>query len=235
MTAVPRHIQHFICYTSKPIIMNYIRHLNSFFSKAESDRWLTPHHQNLYLLFFRIWNTQGFKPTFHIDRDDIMRKARIGSKDTYYRCLKELHTGGYLIYQKSHSRFSHATITMHALFDPISGTVPVLETGHTNPDSGNNDVLQEGRFFKQKNKYLFKEGSNVSLPPSQEEVVLFFQQQLQSGIEALKFWHQYEATAWHAGGSRIRNWQQLAHKWILNLQNVNAKNTQTNNDYNEQF
>lgn len=78
--------------------MNYIRHLNGFFEKAEDDENLTAYHISLYMSLFRQWNLNRFRNPFPIDREELMRFSRIGSKNTYARCMKQLHQWGYIHY-----------------------------------------------------------------------------------------------------------------------------------------
>lgn len=92
--------------------MNYIIHLNAFFTKAEEDHLLTPYHQSLYLTLFRMWNQSRFKQVIKISRETTMIKAKIGSPHTYYKCLKELAEAGYIHYYPSKLRHEAATVTI---------------------------------------------------------------------------------------------------------------------------
>lgn len=78
--------------------MNYIRHLNGFFEKAEVDENLTSYHISLYMSLFRQWNLNRFRNPFPVDREELMHLSRIGSKNTYARCMKQLHQWGYICY-----------------------------------------------------------------------------------------------------------------------------------------
>ena len=78
--------------------MNYIRHLNGFFEKAEEDENLTAYHISLYMSLFRQWNLNRFRNPFPIDREELMQFSRIGSKNTYAQCMKQLHQWGYIDY-----------------------------------------------------------------------------------------------------------------------------------------
>jgi hypothetical protein len=78
--------------------MNYIRHLNGFFEKAEDDENLTPYHISLYMSLFRQWNLNRFRNPFPVDREELMHLSRIGSRNTYARCMKHLHLWGYICY-----------------------------------------------------------------------------------------------------------------------------------------
>ena len=92
--------------------MNYIRHLNAFFSFVRSDNRLTSSHVSLYLALFQYWNFNRFQNPFPIYRENIMQISKIGSKNTYHKCLKDLHTTHYIIYQAGITRHQPVKITI---------------------------------------------------------------------------------------------------------------------------
>ena len=85
--------------------MNYIKHLTGFFEKVATDRNLNPTHISLYMSLFQFWNCNRFKNPISISRDEIMRISKISSKATYHKCLKALHTQGYIKYEPSYNPF----------------------------------------------------------------------------------------------------------------------------------
>ena len=85
--------------------MNYIKHLTGFFEKVSNDRQLNPTHISLYMSLFQFWNYNRFKNPISISRDEIMRISKISSKVTYHKCLKALHTQGYIKYEPSYNPF----------------------------------------------------------------------------------------------------------------------------------
>ncbi len=85
--------------------MNYIKHLTGFFEKVSNDRQLNPTHISLYMSLFQFWNYNRFKNPISISRDEIMRISKISSKATYHKCLKALHTQGYIKYEPSYNPF----------------------------------------------------------------------------------------------------------------------------------
>lgn len=78
--------------------MNYIRHLSGFFEKLAEDRRMTPYHVSLYVCLFRYWNLNRFRNPFPISREELMDLSRIGSTNTYARCMKQLNEWGYIEY-----------------------------------------------------------------------------------------------------------------------------------------
>lgn len=78
--------------------MNYIIHLNKAFEKFCEDDRLTPFHVSLYFSLFQYWNMARFRNPISISRDEVMRSSRIGSVNTYIRCIKELSNWQYIKY-----------------------------------------------------------------------------------------------------------------------------------------
>ena len=85
--------------------MNYIKHLTGFFEKVATDKTLNPTHVSLYMSLFQFWNCNRFKNPISISRDEVMRISKISSKATYHKCLKNLHSLGYINYEPSYNPF----------------------------------------------------------------------------------------------------------------------------------
>lgn len=91
--------------------MNYIRHLSAFFFRhTKRDTRLNANHISLYLALFQYWNLNRFQNPFPISRVEVMAISGIGSKNTYHKCLKELHQYGYIYYRASLSKFQKSNI-----------------------------------------------------------------------------------------------------------------------------
>lgn len=96
--------------------MNYIRHLNAFFFHyAMRDERLNSGHISLYVALFQYWNFNRFNNPFFVAREDMMRVSKIGSKNTYHKCIKELHEFGYICYRPSLSKFQKSAVYLHRL------------------------------------------------------------------------------------------------------------------------
>ena len=109
--------------------MNYIRHLNGFFQRLEQDERMTPYHISLYLSCFRLWNLNRFKNPISICRFEMMRLSRIGSVNTYARCMKQLSQWGYLEYSPS------ANLHSGSMLSCIRFDISVETTGDTASDT----------------------------------------------------------------------------------------------------
>ena len=113
---------------------NYIIHLNKAFQLINADTRLSPFHVSLYYSLFQYWNISKFRNPISISRDDQMQASKIGSVNTYLRCLKELDTWGYIKYVPSHNPMKGSSVYMFK-FDTTNNT-----TTHTTSDNGNNNT-----------------------------------------------------------------------------------------------
>lgn len=92
--------------------MNYIKHLTGFFEKVAIDKSLNPTHVSMYIALFQFWNCNRFKNPISISRDEVMRISKISSKATYHKCLKNLHSSGYINYQPSYNPFKGSHVIL---------------------------------------------------------------------------------------------------------------------------
>ena len=99
--------------------MNYIKHLTGFFEKVASDRTLNPTHVSLYIALFQFWNCNRFKNPISISRDEVMRISKISSKATYHKCLKNLHSLGYINYEPSYNPFKGSHVYLFNFSDDL--------------------------------------------------------------------------------------------------------------------
>ena len=101
--------------------MNYIRHLNGFFIRMSEDQRMTSLHISLYMALFQVWNLNRFQNPFTIVRDEMMQLSRIGSVNTYARCIKQLQEWGYILYVPASNMYVSSRVTCIS-FDTASDT-----------------------------------------------------------------------------------------------------------------
>ena len=99
--------------------MNYIKHLTGFFEKVAVDKTLNPTHVSLYIALFQFWNCNRFKNPISINRDEVMRISKISSKATYHKCLKNLHSQGYINYEPSFNPFKGSHVILFNFSDDL--------------------------------------------------------------------------------------------------------------------
>lgn len=115
--------------------MNYIRHLNAFlFQHVKRDRRLTANHVSLYIALFQYWNYNRFQNPFFISRDEVISITGIGSKNTYLKCMKDLHQFGYILYGPSKNKFQKSKIhiaRLDGMKENLLKQLELFESGHS--------------------------------------------------------------------------------------------------------
>ncbi|WP_417885044.1 hypothetical protein [Zunongwangia sp.] len=203
--------------------MNYIKLLNSAFSAFYFDDRLNPTHISLYMALFQEWNSSRFADEFFVNRRDLMRAAKIGSKSTYHRCITDLDSWNYLTYFPSNNPYKGSKIKMSIIGksdEPVMGHYdpkleqlaeqyhpirePVMNQYH--PTSGQALVSTINN-----NKQV----NNTKQPKGRQAVLDFFIEKGFNADEGKKFFAHYEASDWKTSdGKAIRDWQALAKNWM---------------------
>ena len=224
--------------------MNYIKLLNAAFEKFFFDDRLNPTHISLYMALFQEWNSSRFADEFYVNRRDLMRVAKIGSKSTYHRCITELDAWGYLSYFPSNNPYKGSKIKMFIIGtsdEPDMGRYnPILEqvaekyrpngvplTGQHHPinrqavDShcpiGGQALVSTINNTKQVN--------NIKQPKGWQAVIDFFIEKSFNADEGKKFFEHYETRNWQTSdGKEIRDWRALALNWMDRSELFNEEN-----------
>ena len=140
--------------------INYISHLNQFLVKVQNDTRLNPTHVSMYLALFYYWNKARFSSEFFINRNDVMKLSRIGSKGTYHKCLHDLSEWKYIIYKPSHNPHIGSKVHLFNFGTSIeqvvnryrtkSGTTTVSKVGQVSGPYINNN--KHSKHYKQENQ-----------------------------------------------------------------------------------
>ncbi|MBT1707948.1 hypothetical protein KK062_06935 [Fulvivirgaceae bacterium PWU5] len=93
--------------------VNFIHHFLNVFQAFYKDRLLRPTHLCLYTALFIHWNKARWENPFDIFRPKIMKLSKIGSLNTYYRCMKDLNEWGYIDYFPSSSQSVPSMVVLH--------------------------------------------------------------------------------------------------------------------------
>ncbi|AXT63716.1 hypothetical protein D1816_19290 [Aquimarina sp. AD10] len=203
--------------------MNYIKLLNAAFEKFYFDDRLNPTHISLYMALFQEWNSSRFADEFYVNRRDLMRCAKIGSKSTYHRCVTDLDAWLYLSYFPSNNPYKGSKIKMSIIGtsdEPGMGRYnPTLEqlaeqyypirepvVGQHHPING--QVLVS-------NTNNTKQENYTKQPKGRQAVIDFFEENGFDAYEGIKFFEHYEARNWQTSdGEAIRDWRALATNWM---------------------
>jgi hypothetical protein len=70
------------------------------------------------MALFQYWNFNRFQNPFPIYRDNMMKQSKIGSKNTYHKCIKDLHQLKYINYHPSGSKFLPVKVSVARLDVP---------------------------------------------------------------------------------------------------------------------
>lgn len=224
--------------------VNFIKHLTGVIHKISDDDRLSPSHFSMYISLFHEWNKNRFKNPFYIIRSDIMVSSKVKSKSTYHRCIRELHSYGYIEYFPSKNAATGSKIIIKT-FDDEKISIPVknhspkigLPNSHDNPVNGHpmeqhnpknglpiepfNKHINNKKHInlyipqKEKKENNFSEKGNF-IPPSIQDVCDFFKEKNKLQIEAEIFYNHYKSNGWKISAkTHIVDWKAAAEKWIL--------------------
>src|SRR5690554_1416079 len=148
--------------------VNYIHHMENMLAKFANDQRITPWHVSLYLSLFQIWNRTHFKKEISIHRSDLMKLSKIGSANTYSKCLRQLSEWKYIKYTPSKNQFIASKVHMYR-FDTTSDTTSDTCSDTTSDTTSvhlvrpyTNSIKHIENNIKQ---YKTKEGEEKKSPP----------------------------------------------------------------------
>jgi hypothetical protein len=207
-------------------MVNYISQLTAVITKFAEDERLNTAHVSLYLALFQFWNLNRFENPISLNRSEVMRVSKIGSKTTYHRCITELSEWGYLEYIPSKNPIKGSTINMYT-FGTSSGTSNGQVVDMNNPKYGqvvgqvvvpsinsknNLNITNKSKGVSEKTPKTQKRFT----PPSLDEVKDFFSENKSSLLEAEKYYNHFESNGWKvAGKTPMKNWKAAAKNWIF--------------------
>lgn len=222
--------------------VNYIKHLESIHSTFIEDSRITPFHVSLYMALFHQWNSAMFPEQLSIARSEIMRFSKLGSVNTYTKCLKELHAFGYIEYLPSKNPYVGSLINMYRYDNSTSNSSDksvCLKTDNSCNNTNetvvrpyinslnNNKQLNIINFCRDNSGVVpqpkTKTNRSVFIKPSVDEIKAFFKEKNKTNLDAEKFFNHFESNGWLVGGkSKMKNWQAAARNWILNSEKFNT-------------
>jgi len=215
-------------------MMNYIKLLNAAFESFYFDDRLNPTHISLYMALFQEWNSSRFMDEFYVNRKELMRVAKIGSKSTYHRCITDLDSWNYLLYFPSNNPYKGSKIKMAIIGtsdEPVVGQYsPKLEQlaeqyhprgvpleGHHHPKNGQVVDLHrpiDGQALVS-NTNNTKQENYIKQPKARQAVFNFFEEKGFNADEGKKFYEHYETRNWQTSdGKEIRDWRAVAINWM---------------------
>lgn len=227
---------------------NFIRHQLKIRDLFTKDERLTAWHISLYWALFFEWNECRFQSPFFISRMEMMNTSKIGSVNTYLKCLKELDQFGYITYKPSHNPSKGSTVSLFT-FNTTSGTTTNTTSDTTADTTGVQAVIPFNKHIKHNKDNKHKKDCKGELQfascgddlkivqpqkkntinfsiPSLQETILFFQEKNKSDLEAEKFFNHFESNGWLVGGkTKMKNWQAAARNWIARSEEYDARSS----------
>ena len=159
--------------------VNFIHQFLLAVDKIQEEEGMNPTHVSLFLGLFIMWNLNHFKNPISINRAQMLRVSKIGSKHTYLKCLKDLERLGFIEYHPSKNPVRGSLIYMcnfGTSSDP--STAPLnqnkrCKSGHSSePSSGrvlhpslnntNNTNIKNNIYAEQENSKKEKKGKTKS-------------------------------------------------------------------------
>ena len=221
--------------------VNYIQHLLGISEKFNVDNRLSALHISLYYSLFQNWNLSKFRNPISICREELMQSSKIGSTNTYTKCLRELDSWGYLKYMPSFNPNKGSKIYLYTFnkgsdkgSDKALAKVVIPSINSLNNTNNLNSLNLDEQAQKKYSKKLISDDNlknnskelqsqkEKSLRqkrkiPMLEEIKSYFTEKQWLTIEAEKFYNYFESNGWLVGGKTpMQNWQAAAHNWILN-------------------
>lgn len=219
--------------------MNYIKQLTSAMVLFTDDDRLNTAHVSLYLALFQLWNINRFRNPISINRTEVMKISKIGSRVTYHKCIKDLDNWSYLKYEPSHNplkgsrvyMFNFETTPEHAVSQPseqLLGQVVGPSLNNLNSKKKSKQIKTRGS--DQLSKSETRTGSSNSrvsktsfAKPSIDEVKDFFENKM----EAEKFFNYYTSNGWKVGGrTPMKDWKAAARNWKIKANEISNGNGQ---------
>lgn len=195
--------------------MNYIKQLTAAMVLFTDDDRLNTAHVSLYLALFQLWNINRFRNPISINRTEVMKISKIGSRVTYHKCIKDLDNWNYLKYEPSHNPLKGSRVYMFNFETTpkqvVSQPSEQLLGQEVGPSLNNINIKKNSKQFK------------TMATPSLEEVKDFFENKM----EAEKFFNYYTSNGWKVGGrTPMKDWKAAARNWTIKANEISNGNGQ---------
>lgn len=198
---------------------------------SEDDR-LNPSHVSLYMALFQLWNLNKFNNPISIARGEMKKLSKIGSNNTYLKCLKDLTNYGYLKYIPSHNPYKGSEVYL-CKFD--TSTTQALRHKYLKIDTSTEQALRPSINSINYNKQNIEKEDEFK-PPTLDDLKIFFKKKkdekklkIEPSIEAQKFYNHYKANGWMIGKNKMQDWKAAAENWILKTIEFNGTHQQNHN------
>ena len=93
--------------------MEHLILFTNFCNAIEDDPRISSTHISLYLALLQQWHHSGEVTPFIIERNKIMKTAKISARGTYNKYINSLQEYGYIIYTPSHNPSVGSTVYLN--------------------------------------------------------------------------------------------------------------------------
>ena len=181
-----------------------------------------------------------------------MEQSKIGSANTYTKCIKELNDWGYIKYLPSTSKYKASKVHMYR-FDnasdnssdkgadndtdngsdnaPVTHLRPFLNNTKHKENNSKQDKTSKDELHSSSSPPSSSSKNNSTkkkkrfIPPTLEETKAFFQEQRSTTQNAEMFQNHFESNGWLVGGkTKMKDWKAAARNWILRSKNFASQN-----------
>lgn len=83
--------------------MEQVKELTIFYTAIKDDSRIGITHITMYMALFQLYNLNAFCNPVYIRRASLMELAKISGLATYHKCIKDLHSFGYIKYEPSYN------------------------------------------------------------------------------------------------------------------------------------
>lgn len=202
-----------------------------------------------------------FREEINVRRDEMMMLSKIGSANTYTRCIRELDEWGFIGYKASNSKFKSSKVHMYR-FDngadngsdngsdnaSVQDMRPFINNTKTKKKPNKPTKPSKGESHSPhspKDSISTPSDSKTPLrfvPPTLDQVQSFFSENKSDYLEAEKYFNHFQSNGWLVGGrTKMKDWQAAARNWILRAKSYAEKsnptlqrlNAKQNTNYNE--
>lgn len=91
--------------------MDRIEVILKFLKAVEEDPCISTAHISVFLALFRVWCERGGQDPIIVFSRDVMQKAKVTGRATYFRCIRDLATCGYLKYESSYNYLKGSSVS----------------------------------------------------------------------------------------------------------------------------
>lgn len=90
--------------------MDSFEPLKRFLNAIADDTRIGTAHISLYVSLLNEWSVKGCINPFSIERDALMKTAKISARRTYHRCMNNLQEYGYIKYLPASNSFTRSMV-----------------------------------------------------------------------------------------------------------------------------